>query len=230
MNKWIILTPGRTGSTFIAESLSRRNIRPFGETSTFVDQNSIHTINDSINITNIENLEFNLGDVWHSHNLNSLNFVDNDTRLIISTRSIFESSISHEIARLTKIFHFKNTDNDINHRRKQALDKLKSFEIAPVDFINRYHLIKYWYIACKKIIDIRSIKYQTIDYSDFNKDNKKLFDLLDLADPNLEDVAAKIPYNKEQLITNLNFLRELVDLKDDNAYNIMTENYEQTKL
>jgi hypothetical protein len=81
-------------------------------------------------------------------------------------------------------------------------------------------------MACKKIIDIRSIKYQVIDYSEFDKDNKKLFNLLDLENPNLENVAAKIPYNRETLITNLQFLSGLVDLTDDSVYNIMTKNYE----
>ena len=222
----MILTPGRTGSTFIAESISHRNIRPFGDSNTIIDQNSIHDINNTINTDYIENLEFNPGDVWHSHNLNSLNFVDNSTRLIISTRSIFESTISHEVARLTKIFHFKNTDNVINNQRKYALDKIKSLEIAPVDFINRYYIIKYWYMACKKIIKHRSINYQVIDYSEFDKDNTKLFNLLNLEKPNLENVSTKIPYDRETLVTNLQFLYGLADLKNDSAYNIMTENYE----
>lgn len=222
----MILTPGRTGSTFIAESISHENIRPFGDSNTIVDKNSINNLDKIINITNIENLNFGLGEVWHSHNLNSLNFVDDTTKLIISTRSILDSTISHEVAKLTKIFHFKNTDNDINRRRKTTLEKIKSFEIAPADFINRYNIIKYWYMACKKIIDSRSMIYTVIDYSEFEADNTKLFQLLNLSNPNLENVATKIPYNKENLITNLQFLQGLVDLKDDNAYNIMTHNYE----
>ena len=222
----MILTPGRTGSTFIAESISHENIRPFGDSNTIVDKNSINNLDKIINITNIENLNFGLGEVWHSHNLNSLNFVDDTTKLIISTRSILDSTISHEVAKLTKIFHFKNTDNDINRRRKTTLEKIKSFEIAPADFINRYNIIKYWYMACKKIIDSKSMIYTVIDYSEFEADNTKLFQLLNLSNPNLENVATKIPYNKENLITNLQFLQGLVDLKDDNAYNIMTHNYE----
>ena len=222
----MILTPGRTGSTFIAESISHENIRPFGDSNTIVDKNSINNLDKIINITNIENLNFGLGEVWHSHNLNSLNFVDDTTRLIISTRSILDSTISHEVAKLTKIFHFKNTDNDINRQRKTTLEKIKSFEIAPADFINRYNIIKYWYMACKKVIDSRSMIYTVIDYSEFEADNTKLFQLLNLSNPNLKNVATKIPYDKENLITNLQFLQGLVDLKDDNAYNIMTHNYE----
>lgn len=226
MSKWMILTPGRTGSTFIAESISCQNIRPFGESNTIVDKNSINNIFDIVNIINIENLNYNDGDVWHSHNLNSLNFVNNDVRLIISTRSISQAAISHEVAKLTNIFHYKNTSNEINYQRKYALDKMKPFEIAPVDFINRFNIIRYWYLACKKIIDSRSIKYTTVDYSEFETDNNKLFQLLNLQNPNLKNVATKIPYNKEYLVTNLNFLYGLVDSKDDSAYNIMTEKYE----
>lgn len=222
----MILTPGRTGSTFIAESISCQNIRPFGESNTIVDKNSINNIFDIVNIINIENLNYNDGDVWHSHNLNSLNFVNNDVRLIISTRSISQAAISHEVAKLTNIFHYKNTSNEINYQRKYALDKMKPFEIAPVDFINRFNIIRYWYLACKKIIDSRSIKYTTVDYSEFETDNNKLFQLLNLQNPNLKNVATKIPYNKEYLVTNLNFLYGLVDSKDDSAYNIMTEKYE----
>ena len=86
MSKWMILTPGRSGSTFIAESISHENIRPFGDTLSLV--NSLDDIN--FNIDYIKNLNFQSGSVWHSHNLNSLNFVDSDTKLIISTRSLKE--------------------------------------------------------------------------------------------------------------------------------------------
>lgn len=222
----MILTPGRTGSTFIAESISHDTIRPFGESNTIVDKNSINDIDKIVNIDNIENLNYGPGMVWHSHNLNSLNFIDNKTRIIISTRSILKSTISHEVARLTKIFHFKNTDNDINRQRKHTLEKLKPFEIAPVDFINRYNTIKYWYMSCRKIIDKRSIDYQVIDYSEFENNNEKLFQLLDLTNPNLENVAAKIPYEQNTLVTNLEFLHGLVDLNEDSAYTIMTQKYE----
>jgi hypothetical protein len=226
MNKWMVLTPGRTGSTFIAESISCETIRPFGESKTFVDQNSINNLDSIVNVYNIENLNFVSGSVWHSHNLNSLNFVDNNTQLIISTRSMFQTAVSHEVAKLTKIFHFKNIENSINLQRKRTLEKIKSFEIAPVDFINRYNTVKYWFMACRKIINDRRLKYTVIDYSEFEKDNNQLFQLLDLSNPNLENVVSKIPYTKENLVTNLNFLHGLVDLKNDSAYNIMTQKYE----
>jgi hypothetical protein len=226
MNKWMVLTPGRTGSTFIVESISCETIRPFGDTNTIVDKNSINDIDNIINVNSIKDLNFKPGDVWHSHNLNSLNFVDNDTRLIINTRSMFQTAVSHEVARLTKIFHFKNIDNIVNFQRRRTLENTKPFEIAPVDFINRYSAIKYWFIACRKIINSRGIKYTVIDYSEFEKDNNRLFQLLDLSNPNLENVVSKIPYTKENLVTNLNFLHGLVDLKDDSAYNIMTQKYE----
>jgi hypothetical protein len=222
----MILTPGRTGSTFIAESISHLTLRPFGDTNTMLDKNSINDIDNFVNVTSIKDLNFKLGDVWHSHNLNSLNFVDADTRLIISTRSMFQTAVSHEVARLTKIFHFKNIDNSINLQRRRTLEKIKPFKIAPVDFINRYSAIKYWFIACRKIINSQGLKYTVIDYSEFEKDNSQLFQLLDLLNPNLENVVSKIPYTKENLVTNLDFLHGLVDLKDDSAYNIMTQKYE----
>lgn len=222
----MILTPGRTGSTFIAESISHVTLRPFGDTNTILDKNSINDIDNIVNVTSIKDLNFKLGDVWHSHNLNSLNFVDNDTQLIISTRSMFQTAISHEVAKLTKIFHFKNIDNGINFQRRRTLEKIKPFEIAPVDFINRYSAIKYWFVACSKIINSRQLKYTVIDYSQFEKDNNQLFQLLDLLNPNLENVVSKIPYIKENLVTNLDFLHGLVDLTDDSAYNIMTQKYE----
>jgi len=226
MNKWMILTPGRTGSTFIVESISHVTLRPFGDTNTILDKNSIDDIDSIVNVISIKDLNFKLGDVWHSHNLNSLNFVDNDTRLIISTRSMFQTAISHEVAKLTKIFHFKNIDNSINLQRRRTLEKIKPFKIAPVDFINRYSAIKYWFIACRKIINSRGLKYTAIDYSEFEKNNNQLFQLLNLLNPNLENVVSKIPYTKENLVTNLDFLHGLIDLKDDSAYNIMTQKYE----
>jgi hypothetical protein len=226
MNKWMVLTPGRTGSTFIAESISKVTLRPFGDTNTVIDKNSINDIDNIINVNSIKDLNFKPGDVWHSHNLNSLNFVDDNTQLIINTRSMFQTAVSHEVARLTKIFHFKNIDNIVNFQRRRTLENIKPFEIAPADFINQYNSIKYWYMACKKIIDSKSIPHTVVDYSEFGNNNKKLFEILNLPNPNLENVVTKIPYDKENLITNLQFLQGLVDLKDDSAYNIMTHNYE----
>ena len=43
---------------------------------------------------------------------------------------------------------------------------------------------------------------------------------------NLTDIVTKIPYNIENIITNLHFLYGLVDLKNDSAYNLMTQKYE----
>lgn len=223
MNKWMILTPGRSGSTFIVESISLTNaIRPFDDSLSLV--NSLDEI--TFNIDHIDNLNFQAGSVWHSHNLNSLNFVDTDTRLIISTRSLREITISFELAKLTKIWHYKNNNSDLNRARKNNISKLKPFEIAPVDFINQYRLMKNWYLACRKILDIKKLPYTVIDYSEFANNNKKIFDILNISKNNLSDIVTKIPYNVEDTITNLHFLYGLVDSKDDSAYNIMTEKYE----
>ena len=75
MNKWMVLTPGRSGSTFIVESISLTNsIRPFNDSLSMV-----HSLNDiNFNIDTVDQLNFQPGNVWHSHNLNSLNFVDNN--------------------------------------------------------------------------------------------------------------------------------------------------------
>ena len=223
MNKWMVLTPGRSGSTFIVESISLINsIRPFNDSLS-----TVHSLNDiNFNIDTIDKLDFQPGNVWHSHNLNSLNFVDNDTELIISTRSIKEITVSFELAKLTKIWHFKNNNSELNQTRKKNISKLTSFEISPASFINQYNLMKNWYMACRKILETKKLHYKVIDYSEFANNNEKIFDILKISKTNLTDIVTKIPYNIENIITNLYFLYGLVDLENDSAYNLMTQKYE----
>jgi hypothetical protein len=187
----------------------------------------VHSLNDiNFNIDTVDQLNFRPGNVWHSHNLNSLNFVDNNTELIISTRSIKEITVSFELAKLTKIWHFKNNNSELNRARKNNISKLKSFEISPVSFVNQYNLMKNWYMACREILETKKLHYKVIDYSEFANNNEKIFDILKISKNNLTDIVTKIPYNIENIITNLHFLYGLVDLKNDSAYNLMTQKYE----
>ena len=219
----MVLTPGRSGSTIIVESISLTNsIRPFNDSLSMV-----HSLNDiNFNIDTVDQLNFQPGNVWHSHNLNSLNFVDNNTELIISTRSIKEITVSFELAKLTKIWHFKNNNSELNRARKNNISKLTSFEISPVSFVNQYNLMKNWYMACREILETKKLHYKVIDYSEFANNNEKIFDILKISKNNLTDIVTKIPYNIENIITNLHFLYGLVDLKNDSAYNLMTQKYE----
>ena len=223
MNKWMVLTPGRSGSTFIVESISLTNsIRPFNDSLSMV-----HSLNDiNFNIDTVDQLNFQPGNVWHSHNLNSLNFVDNNTELIISTRSIKEITVSFELAKLTKIWHFKNNNSELNQARKNDISKLTSFEISPASFVNQYNLMKNWYMACREILETKKLHYKVIDYSEFANNNEKIFDILKISKNNLTDIVTKIPYNIENIIKILHFLYGIVDLKNDSAYNLMTQKYE----
>ena len=182
--------------------------------------------NINFNIDTVDQLDFQPGNVWHSHNLNSLNFVDNNTKLIISTRSIKEITVSFELAKLTKIWHFKNNNSELNQARKNDISKLTSFEISPASFVNQYNLMKNWYMACREILETKKLHYKVIDYSEFANNNEKIFDILKISKNNLTDIVTKIPYNIENIITNLHFLYGLVDLKNDSAYNLMTQKYE----
>ena len=86
--------------------------------------------------------------------------------------------------------------------------------------------MKNWYMACREILETKKLHYEVIDYSEFANNNKKIFDILKISKTNLIDIVTKIPYNIENIITNLHFLYGLVDLKNDSAYNLMTQKYE----
>ena len=190
-DKWLILSPGRTGSTLIITCL----------------ESSYHEVNLYLNF-----IRFRQGIVnpdlyvCQSHVPSSLSLVEKDAKVVLSTRDMVESALSYCI--YPKIGQLHLFPSRHENRISQLQEKIPAFYLSSEDLFWRYRKIKEFYDSLStKLEQITTI----IDYKDIKNDPAAVYSILNIPNPNnYSRLPIKNPGTYEQWITNWDEISEFV--------------------
>jgi len=144
---WLVLSPKRTGSLAIVRSLYALYNYDANKFNYVSPSDSPHSIQQDF--------------IIHTHNIDWIEFVTENTEVIISVRDPVESSLSWCIQPLLKEWHFYPWQVD----KVNEIKKIEGFYLNPKDFIQSYENTIQWYNDLK-IKD----SYKILNYADW-KDN-----------------------------------------------------------
>ena len=191
-DKWLVLSPGRTGSKIIVDCL----------------YNSYKAANLPIVYLapNEDTTEIPTLAISHSHSINSLLHLDKNVRVVLSTRDMVESALSWCIYPKIGNFHLYPThhQNKIDELHKS----IPSFHLTKEDLYNRYRHIKVFY----DILATMPMQFTAIiDYEDIKNDPAKVYDILGITKPDrYKQLSIKNPGTHEQWITNWDEISEFI--------------------
>jgi hypothetical protein len=191
-DKWLVLSPGRTGSKIIIDCLY----------SSYREANlPIVYLTPREEITEIPALA-----IGHSHSISSLCHLDKNVRVVLSTRDMVESALSWCIYPKIGKFHLYPTHHQV--RIDELQEHIPSFHLTKEDLYRRYRHIKAFY----DILATMPIEFtEIIDYENIKNDPAKVYDILGVAKPTrYKQMAIKNPGTYEQWITNWDEISELI--------------------
>jgi hypothetical protein len=191
-DKWLVLSPGRTGSKIITDCLY----------SSYREANlPIVYLTPREEITEIPALAIGL-----SHSISSLCHLDKNVRVVLSTRDMVESALSWCIYPKIGKFHLYPTHHQV--RIDELQEHIPSFHLTKEDLYRRYRHIKAFY----DILATMPIEFtEIIDYENIKNDPAKVYDILGVTKPTrYKQMAIKNPGTYEQWITNWDEISELI--------------------
>jgi hypothetical protein len=193
-DRWLVLSPGRTGGKIIVDCI-RNAYRDQGLRLRHI------MYEDEVSV--IPNLS-----ITHSHRVCNTHHAASGVKVILSTRDAVESAISWCIVHKIGKYHlFPESDQS---KIDQLNNKIPSFYLSPKDFYWQYMNVYNFYKNLELSDDIT-----IIDYSEIKDDYTVIYDLLDLPKPaNYQRIPIKNPGTPEQWITNWEEISELISKLD----------------
>jgi len=191
-DRWLVLSPGRTGSKIIVDCLY----------SSYREANlQIEYLSPREEITEIPVLA-----IGHSHSINSLLHLDKNVKVVLSIRDMVESALSWCI--YPKIGNFHLYPNHHQSKIDELHESIPSFHLTKEDLYSRYRHIKVFY----DILATTPVQFTAvIDYEDTKNDPAKVYDILDITKPtSYKQMAIKNPGTHEQWITNWDEISEFI--------------------
>jgi hypothetical protein len=191
-DKWLVLSPGRTGSKIIIDCLC----------SSYSEANlPLEYITPNKEITEIPALA-----IGHSHSIDSLHHIDKNVRVVLSTRDIVESALSWCIYPKIGKFHLYPTHHQVKIDELQ--ENIPAFHLTKEDLYRSYRHIKAFY----DILATMPTQFTAIiDYEDIKNDPAKVYDILGVTKPaSYKQMAIKNPGTHEQWITNWDEISEFI--------------------
>jgi len=191
-DKWLVLSPGRTGSKIIVDCLY--------SSYRAVDLRVNHIMPQQ-EITEIPALT-----ICHSHSISSLSLIEQDVRVVLSTRDMVESALSWCIYPKIGRFHLYPTRHQT--RIDELRERIPSFHLLKEDLFWKYRNVKAFYDSIATTsMHLTSI----IDYEDIKNDPSAVYDILDVSKPTTyKQMAIKNPGTHEQWITNWDEIAEFI--------------------
>ncbi len=191
-DKWLVLSPGRTGSKIIVDCL----------------YSSYRAANLPIKyITpNKEISEFPALAISHSHSIDSLHHIDTNVRVVLSTRDMVESALSWCIYPKIGNFHLYPAHHQVKIDELQ--ESIPAFHLTKEDLYRSYRHIKAFY---DMLATMPTQFTAIIDYEDIKNDPAKVYDILGVTKPvRYKQMAIKNPGTYEQWITNWDEISEFI--------------------
>jgi hypothetical protein len=162
-DSWIVLSPRRTGGKLLALTIAQA-YRNKGIDITEYDP----SILDKKTIENSE--------IWHTHDVNILDFRSKNTWLILNTRNIVEITLSWFKAKTINQYHLWTSKPKIILDLNRSIPK---FNLDIGDFKKLINELIIWHLA----ICNRNPSCVCIDYATFENDPYNIFKLLDIEIP-----------------------------------------------
>jgi hypothetical protein len=183
-DKWLILSPGRTGSKMIVDCLY----------SAYREANlPIKTIMPQELVTEIRPLT-----ICHSHSISSLSLINQNVKVVLSARDMVESALSWCIYPKLGKFHLYPVRHQT--RIEELQESIPAFYLPKEDLFWKYKNIKTFYDSLAADVLAR---LTIIDYEDIKNDPAKVYDILGVTKPaRYNQMAIKNPGTHEQWITN----------------------------
>jgi hypothetical protein len=191
-DKWLVLSPGRTGSKIIIDCLY----------SSYREANlPIEYLTPRKEITEIPALA-----IGHSHSIDSLHHIDTNVRVVLSTRDMVESALSWCIYPKIGNFHLYPAHHQVKIDELQ--ESIPAFHLTKEDLYRSYRHIKAFY----DMLAIMPTQFTAIiDYEDIKNDPAKVYDILGITKPaRYKQMAIKNPGTHEQWITNWDEISEFI--------------------
>lgn len=189
-DRWLVLSPGRTGSKMIVDCV-RGAYREQGL--------RLHYIMPQDEISFCPNLS-----IVHSHRNVDAHLIGTGVNVILSTRDLVDSAISWCVVSNTGQYHLYPAldQKEIN----QLNQKIPKFYLSPDDFYLQYRNIRRFYenLPLSKNMII-------IDYAEIKDDYTLIYERLGIPKPIEEQrLSIKNPGTPEQWITNWEEISELI--------------------
>ena len=182
-DNWIVTGPGRTGSKVIVDSIEKicRQLKTITE------------IRDPNYIINI----LEPGKIYHSHTPSHLQYRQEVSRFILSTRDLVDASLSWCIQPYIGEWHIY----PVKHRelRIQLEENIPTFYLDPALFMHYYDYAKTFYQEAVKY-DLSNVVI--IDYSIFQNDTTNIAKILNYPLFPIRGLPVKNPGSPEQWISN----------------------------
>ena len=191
-DKWLVLSPGRTGSKIIVDCLYS-SYRKANLPIKYI------TPNEEIS-------EFPALAIGHSHSIDSLHHIDKNVRVVLSTRDMVESALSWCIYPKLGNFHLYPAHHQVKIDELQ--ESIPAFHLTKEDLYRSYRHIKAFY----DILATMPTQFTAIiDYEDIKNDPAKVYDILGVTKPDrYKQMAIKNPGTYEQWITNWDEISEFI--------------------
>ena len=191
-DKWLVLSPGRTGSKLIVDCLY---------SSYRAADLRVNHIMPHDEVTEIPDLC-----ICHSHAISSFSLIEQDVKVVISTRDMVESALSWCI--YPKIGKFHLYPSRHQDKIEELQESIPSFYLHKGDLFWKYRHIKAFYDSLRSDVLLQST---IIDYEDIKNEPTLVCDILNIPKPDrYQQMSIKNPGTPEQWITNWNEISDFV--------------------
>jgi len=199
---WLVLGPGRTGSFTIVSSIY----------ALYKNKVAIENqIGPGCPVRPIKP-----GNVIHTHNLDWLAEITEDTCVIISTRNPIESALSWCIRPKINRYHFfQNKKEDIFDIKFLKIEK---FYLSPAVFLSIYNSVVVDFYLQLKMQD----SYHLLDYNDWNKNPAQILRKLGYnIDVSMDYFPIKNPWSPSDWIENWEEISEICSTLPNNVNDLL---------
>jgi LPS sulfotransferase NodH len=198
-DSWVVLSPMRTGSFLLANSISMAYKKEGVILKWMSPQDTVWPVRR--------------GEIWHCHSQYILGLLHPETQLIISARDPIESAISFIKAERYGTWHL--TDAKLVYN---IMNSVPSYHIDPQYIIQTIDRMCEWYETLTT--NISNIRYTLVDYKEFsNGDLTNVHKKLDIPLPVGAMLAtAKTPGTNNQWIENWKEIEEVINTYDKSRY------------
>jgi len=189
-DSWVILSPFRTGSAVIVDCIRKS-----------YNSKQIHLKHFEVK-DKLERVP--PGSIRHCHDLEILNYLNGSTRVVISTRDIFESALSFQLAQQYGQWHYYYDQVGVIADIKKQVPK---FTVDKQTLVDQIAATTNWY----RLVPDNLIR---IDYKEFENQLSVVYHRLNLPIPSDIDMMPmmKNPYLLKEWVVNWNEIKCLSNL------------------
>jgi hypothetical protein len=192
----LLSTSGRTGSNVILNFLT--------QSANFLKKIRYHWENQDL---------LSSGEILHSHSIEDLKLINENTLCVFSIRNLFDTLISYKIGE-----HEKNWV-----RQNNFSNQISSFLIDKTEIINDYQRLVRYYKTISTQLPNNTI---IIEYSQFSTDPDNLYNIFKIDPKNKKFYKPKYPFktpgSHADWIINYKELSEIFKSLETNPYNLLT--------